>query len=152
MEELFYELKTVNEIYPPIYKIDGMIVTVRLFISYSNTINIEIMLQGGNSYIDTGNTYEDFCKIIDGLKDIKFDTLSGEFINPNKLVQSSYQYKILSMFHHPNIEMEYSECCVCFEYTKTKTECNHHLCLRCTQKIKKNTCPLCRGLITNHLD
>jgi hypothetical protein len=44
------------------------------------------------------------------------------------------------------------ECCVCYEKTKTKTRCEHHLCNRCWSNIdmvgdedeEEMPCPLCR--------
>jgi hypothetical protein len=35
------------------------------------------------------------------------------------------------------------ECCVCFELTSQKTNCNHSVCYSCM--IKMTSCPLCRG-------
>lgn len=42
-----------------------------------------------------------------------------------------------------------NECCVCFEETNLKTNCNHDICLSCLDKLVKtknlkNNCPMCR--------
>lgn len=37
-------------------------------------------------------------------------------------------------------------CCVCYESTKFKTQCNHSLCQRCIIRVKIQ-CPMCRGNI-----
>ena len=157
MEELYSQLLEHKQIDPPIYKIDGMVVNTRFYVSggwtEETTFYFEVSLCDGALYLDYGTTYEDFCRMIEGLKDMKFDVLSGEFINPNKLVpRNKYVVKQMPMFHHPNIEMIYSECCVCLEFTVSKTYCKHSLCLRCTDKIKNNSCPMCRGTIFNHVD
>jgi hypothetical protein len=156
MDELFGILKRQKIIQLPIYKIDDIIVNASLFINHDwvsdETFYFEASLVNGSSYIDHGTTYEEFCKLIDGLKDMKFDILNGEFVNPNKLSESPYKLSILSMFHHPNIEMDYVECCVCFEYTKTKTPCKHSLCIRCEQNLKNKKCPLCRTMIVYRED
>lgn len=110
---------------------------------------IEISLEDGTQYIDIGNTYEQFCTMISGLKEMKFSVLLGEFQNPTKINKSVlYQRRLMPMFHHPNIEMEYSDCCVCFEATYSQTRCKHYLCMRCTQRLKSEICPVCRGSLS----
>ena len=114
----------------------------------STTFYFEISLQDGTQYIDCGSTYEQFCTLITGLQDMKFSVLLGEFQNPNKLSKcSAYKRRIMPMFHHPNIEMDYSDCSVCFETTYSKTKCDHYLCGRCYQKLKTNRCPICRDCL-----
>lgn len=41
-----------------------------------------------------------------------------------------------------NIDIEKSECCVCYENTTNKLVCNHLVCDECTSKMK--SCPMCR--------
>ena len=37
------------------------------------------------------------------------------------------------------------ECCVCYNKNiMLITECNHHICLTCILKLKKDECPCCR--------
>ena len=143
----------------PILKIDGMSVNPRLYTSRGwsdtdhSTAHFEAVLSDGTTYVDSSTTYEEFCRMIEGLKDMKFDVLSGEFINPSKIVATTkYVVQKMPMFHHPNIELIYSECCVCLEFTVSKTDCKHSLCLRCNEKINKNLCPVCRGNIINQID
>jgi hypothetical protein len=144
MEELYEELKVKTEIYLPIRKIDGMLVNTRMY-THEDNFYFEASLMNQTYYTDSGSSYEEFCKMIEGLKDMKFDNFLGKFINPNKITPSFYSNtKQFPMFHHPNIEMDYTECCVCFELTLSKTHCFHPLCLRCYIKIKANRCPLCR--------
>ena len=42
--------------------------------------------------------------------------------------------------------MEHNECCVCYEITKHKINCNHYVCLDCTDRMitNKKLCPYCR--------
>jgi hypothetical protein len=153
MQELYDELRVRGEIFLPIYKIDGIVVNSRLYTSNNGwyvdpfTFYLEFCLNSHShyKYLDSGSTLEEFTTMIEGLQHMKFDTFSGEFINPSKLVKSMYTPRVMSMFHHPNIEMDYTECCVCMEYTVSKTPCNHPLCLRCDQQIKNKMCPLCRS-------
>lgn len=39
------------------------------------------------------------------------------------------------------------ECCVCLEKTSKLTPCGHPLCKVCSEKIKKNECPVCKKSI-----
>jgi len=150
MQELYEELRIRGEIVLPIHKIDGMVVNSRLYTGNNGwyidpfTFYLEFSLNNHYKYLDSGSTLEDFTTMIEGLHHMRFDVLSGEFINPSKLVKSMYTPRAMPMFHHPNIEMDYTECCICMEYTVSKTPCNHPLCLRCDQKLKNNVCPLCR--------
>jgi hypothetical protein len=53
-----------------------------------------------------------------------------------------------------NIELDYQKCCCCLEITKTKTKCNHNLCIECWGKLPDilnsdeddsyKKCPICR--------
>jgi hypothetical protein len=159
MQELYDELRVKGELYLPIYKVDDMMVNSRLYsiqngwYEHPYTFYLELCLNTGYKYLDTGSTFEEFTQMIEGLKDIRFDVLSGEFINPSKLVKPRRPPVVLMpMFHHPNIEMEYKECCVCIEFTVTKTPCKHTLCGRCQEKMTKMICPLCRASLCDNVD
>ena len=41
------------------------------------------------------------------------------------------------------IKKTYGTCCVCFDLTKTKTACNHPVCIDCWDKIKPYFCNEC---------
>ena len=65
-------------------------------------------------------------------------------------------YKMMSAMAEENecerITFHYEKCCVCFDLTKTKTGCGHHVCWECISKLKTErdecgdfaNCPLCR--------
>ena len=36
------------------------------------------------------------------------------------------------------------ECCVCYESSFWKTECNHFICVGCSDKLQTLSCPMCR--------
>ena len=156
MEALFESLKEKKRIQLPIYKIDGMIVNAHMYMeeNWGNEyFYFEAILSDGTNYLDSGSTYDEFLIVINGLKDMKFNSLMGKFTNPNNLIRNNeYIPEVLPMFHHPNIEMEYEECSVCYEYTRTKTPCKHTLCLRCDQKLPTKVCPMCRIPILYNLD
>jgi hypothetical protein len=44
------------------------------------------------------------------------------------------------------------ECCVCYEKTNSKTDCDHSICYMCATKVKKDegerNCPMCRERFT----
>ena len=62
-------------------------------------------------------------EMMDMLKNIKFDKQSGTFTK--NAIETS------------------EECCICLEPTQTKTNCGHHLCIPCWNKINAK-CPICR--------
>jgi len=37
-----------------------------------------------------------------------------------------------------------NECCVCYSYTETKTDCKHFVCVRCIRRLVDAECPMCR--------
>ena len=63
-----------------------------------------------------------------------------------------------------NLEMNLDKCCVCYDETSVLTNCNHHICIPCADKVlasndtdnermdeesshddfKKRRCPICR--------
>jgi len=43
-----------------------------------------------------------------------------------------------------NVNVLGNECCVCLEHTIYETVCDHHLCIKCSQQLKIQKCPICR--------
>ena len=83
------------------------------------------------------------------LNHVKYDKLNGKFI-PSYIAS---HVSINKLFKAENIETDINECCVCYEETKTLTECGHPLCYECHSKIKEinngegdeyKQCPICR--------
>ena len=105
-------------------------------------------------------TEQDMVKALEELYKILptlvFDKMEGRIVQHSEKYTNPEAYvKLLS---HPNIKLSLDKCCVCLEYTKTTTPCNHTLCYQCWQHIKKETCddpdcdstthrkcPMCRG-------
>ena len=89
-------------------------------------------------------------KVIELLKDLKFNTYKGMFLKDNI---SAY---IFDVFKCPNVEIvEGEECVVCYERTLTKTWCKHCVCYKCMEHIPtvkpahgsdwEKPCPICRA-------
>jgi len=87
------------------------------------------------------------------LNHLKFDKLNGRFI-PTYIPITTHK-QIHKLFRAENIETNIKECCVCYEETKTLTNCGHPLCYECHSKIKATEdeenvgetckhCPICR--------
>ena len=70
--------------------------------------------------------------IIEVVHNLKFDKLTGKF------------REYIEPFGNEFIDGD--QCCVCYDFTMTKTiECNHYICRYCYQQLKnKYTCPICR--------
>ncbi len=60
-----------------------------------------------------------------------------KIINFNDTVRKKKSQLLKELYH-----MFKKDCCVCFEKTDQKTECDHEVCKKCLMKIDK--CPLCR--------
>lgn len=93
---------------------------------------------------------------------------NDEFINAFKKIVNSLRYNnktgkiedgeendnqfFRDLISNSNISFrEEDQCCVCEEKTKTRTPCDHTLCLICWSKIKpvedEKPCPICRESI-----
>ena len=158
MDILYKNVIETKMINLPIVKIDGIPVSTKLNILHNlnnwnvepNTIYLEIRMNNLYIYDDTASTYEEFEQMIQSLKHMKFDTFSGEFYSPTAVTAKCKQPSCYPMpfLESPNIELNYSDCCVCFHQTITSTACNHFLCHGCRIRLKKNICPLCRANLT----
>jgi len=94
-------------------------------------------------------------KLIEILKDLKFNNYKGEFLIDDE------PYNLYECFKCSNTELiEGDECVVCYERCLHKTVCRHSICFRCIEKIPKKKrddnvvkpCPLCRKDITPNLN
>jgi hypothetical protein len=61
--------------------------------------------------------------------------------NKDKIFIELYKSGIIDIEWKLILDIE--ECCVCFENTSHKTECNHIVCVSCITNLDK--CPLCRA-------
>lgn len=84
--------------------------------------------------------------IFDTIPKLKL-TAEGEFsVEPedNKLIDV--------LLKIPNVKTRYEDCCVCANYTTTKTRCRHSLCYKCWTQLPTKfededyyqECPICR--------
>jgi len=93
-----------------------------------------------NPVINNDIFLDSFKKIINSLA---FCRING------KLCDTEQDICLREIVTNPNICFESIEnCSVCIEPTKTKTNCDHTLCLVCWAKIKgEKRCPICREKI-----
>ena len=89
-------------------------------------------------------------KVVDILKNLKFNTYVGEFLDYNRPAD------MYDIFKSPNVVIEEGEeCCICYERTLTKTWCKHSLCFKCMERLpithidndgdSEKSCPICRA-------
>lgn len=81
---------------------------------------------------------------------LKFSVFNGRFYSDKIIDESCWGF--LTKFE--NLTLDFDECCVCKEITKSKTACKHTLCRPCMFKIKPSPvedaddeyvlCPICR--------
>lgn len=98
-----------------------------------------------NPVINTDEFLNTFKGIINGLY---FDRVKGA-INDEEQDTTKFFQEIIT---NPNISFAtVDNCTVCIEPTKTKSLCDHTLCLVCWSKIKSETneksCPICREIL-----
>lgn len=95
-----------------------------------------------NSVIDNEYFIESFKKVVNSLR---YNNKTG------KLDEDEEDNKFFrELITNENITFkEEEQCCVCIESTKTRTSCDHVLCLICWSKIKgdEKRCPICRQTI-----
>lgn len=119
--------------------------------------------------IEKDKNINQLCALLQSLTTIKFDKFKGEFISKTKQQTSINDANVFQLANfnkylcskNNNIKCtnRYDECCVCNEFTTTKTECKHSLCYVCWSAIGKKahddadnyeddhieiSCPLCR--------
>ena len=90
-----------------------------------------------------------FKKLGDMLKYYKFNNIIGEFINTRIKTSKDINIALNKMLSINNIQRTIQECCVCFEFTQVKTDCNHTLCYKCWEGIAgcNKKCPMCREFL-----
>jgi len=93
-----------------------------------------------NPVINNDDFIDKFKKIVNGLK---FDRVKG------KLCDTEEDICLREIVTNANISFTFVDnCVVCMEETKTKTSCDHSLCLVCWSKLKgEKRCPICREKI-----
>ena len=94
-----------------------------------------------NPVIDNEYFIESFKNIVNSLR---YDNKTGK-LDENE--EDNHFFR--DLISNENITFNEEEACpVCSEITKTKTQCNHTLCLVCWSKIKSvddmKPCPICR--------
>ena len=97
----------------------------------------------------TPEIIEKFIKIIlEFMGTLKFSKFEGRFISKKSIQKEALQKIVFSDFMEKETSQEV--CSVCLEPTKTRTACNHTLCIPCWQQVKEENkvCPLCRESIS----
>jgi len=172
----------------PIEEIDGISVCVEI------TKN-DLSIRSNNIYIDLdcNTTYLGGSTLVEGkiggefdetslrnmekiLDVIEFDRFTGKFVVGTKgdeekkcIIENEY----LTTLNNKNkfkLKNKFEVCCVCFENTKTKTDCKHSICIPCAGKLNRwkcegcsegdecsgdsacgyQECPLCRSILFIH--
>ena len=91
------------------------------------------------------------------IKKLQFNKLIGAFESPSEEELKETKMDLINEIFSDceNIEFEWDKCCACFNYTVTKTPCQHTLCIECWGNIKEEhdeddcdmefqKCPMCR--------
>jgi len=149
----------------PIKKIDDININVYLFIHNtpkgcyvrinikSNNINIKNLFYAKNFTFDSSSETE-LYNFFNDLENLKLDYHGNLAKNGDNI-----EIDILNSFDGLVIEgiifddIDDKKCCVCKNFTNTKTLCNHHYCYRCRSKnveiTQNDNCPICRKDLNN---
>lgn len=93
---------------------------------------------------------ESLTKMFEILERVRFDKFTGNFYDSIK--ENNSKYIIENLQKCQNIKMRCAECCVCYEMTQTRTNCNHNICISCYSNLKTEDedcdcectfCPIC---------
>lgn len=84
-------------------------------------------------------------QLSDTLNNMVYCKISNTFTSKKKVTE----LRDLTKAAHDMFGEELFEdtCSVCMEYTSTRSQCKHFLCLECFEKLESSRCPLCRRLI-----
>jgi hypothetical protein len=166
------ELENEQVVYLPIDTIDGVSVGCKLEpyrenkgILFKASLSFRYDDDGDgisacvlSKYNEDGLTNEDieiFCeRVITTLPLLKLNingNLEWETLRDKNKVKLDTLFRNLKI---DNIKTTCTEeCCVCYNRTKTKTDCKHSLCYRCWSKMYDDSeegevqCPLCREIV-----
>ena len=88
-----------------------------------------------------------FASLVSSIKELGYDTMTCSFIEKSQIKGLRFAHSLLGEV--PSIKMADEVCSVCFEFTFSKTACNHSLCVPCADKISSTSedqvcCPICR--------
>lgn len=100
------------------------------------------------------NCPEEFAEKIKKITTLKFDHFHGNFTF-GEIEDSSF---LKEMFECENVKLDFDECVICYRNTKTKTNCDHHICHECWGKLPASCvscktgrkCPTCRNERIEH--
>ena len=95
-----------------------------------------------------------YMKNINTKEDISLQSLTEVFESLKVLIKSLKFNKYKGKFEKEESSLECcffgnefkvgGDCSVCLEYTQTRSECNHYICVECYSGLKRLKCPQCR--------
>lgn len=96
------------------------------------------------------NTLEEVNDILNTvLPNIKYNKIK-HFFSIDKDIYDLEQEILSHIPENTNITLNYSECCVCLDKTKTKTSCHHYLCAKCESHNNTRVCPMCEEFYVHY--
>ena len=93
------------------------------------------------------NAYELQKIMTEDLPNLKWNNKYSKFTVQDKIDGlTCVTFKLMQTIPEcETIKLHYDACCVCLEMCKTKTSCQHPLCMKCETKITpRKVCPICR--------
>jgi hypothetical protein len=90
----------------------------------------------------------------DFMRDCVFDRMTGKFVLPTEKEPTLCRFIAEFAKDKEHITTTVRECCVCYELTKTRTRCNHYVCVECWNNLNyvdneeeraEQPCPMCKA-------
>lgn len=143
--ESFYAQVRMDKCFKfPIETLDGLKVDVCIRI-HKDEVHLIIDKNGMCLQNDAKTGYDGFVELVERLKRLKFNRVSGRFeTEPKNYFEHHYA--------SDNIVLDIQDCAVCLEPTRTTTKCKHYLCWRCYDGLTVKRCPSCRGCLDYRCD
>jgi len=138
-------------------------IDIDIYINVNNNGCLWFMVYADSLYDkeDAGDDdYVIYCSILKNIDVLTEKDVENLIIEINDFVENNYfDKRNCAIYPFKNIcngkGVRGGDCSVCLEKTKTKTNCNHSLCLECFQSIvvvnsdcEGKKCPICREIHT----
>jgi hypothetical protein len=118
-----------------------------IYIEKSNPLDSKIFSEFDKDADMTSGIIEKYIQIIlNFLDSVEFSKVDGRFFSKTYCRKEKARNIVFEKFLEKK-PFE-NQCSVCMDMTKTKTPCDHKLCIPCWIQLKNKCCPLCRGDIS----
>jgi hypothetical protein len=119
--------------------------------NYNTNLYSKIMHKVSNHTVKDVENF--ITEQFDFMRDCVFDRMTGKFVLPTEKEPTLCRFIAEFAKDKEHITSTVQECCVCYELTKTRTRCNHYVCVECWNNLNyvdneeeqaEQPCPMCK--------